>query len=49
VRYFEYTLRDPVVAKVLELLNQYLYKQLSGTAALLADLERPKARGRRRA
>ena len=43
-----YTLRDPVLAKVLELLKQYFYKQLSGTAALLVDLERPKARGRRR-
>lgn len=43
-----YTLRDPVLAEVLELLTQYFYKQLRGTAALLADLEQPKARGRRR-
>lgn len=44
-----YTLRDPVLARVLNLLKQYFYRQLSGTAALLADLEGPKAKGGRRA
>jgi DNA-binding transcriptional ArsR family regulator len=44
-----YTLRDPVLAKVLELLRRYFYQQVRGTAALLVDLEEPPARRRRRA
>ncbi|MET0553941.1 MAG: metalloregulator ArsR/SmtB family transcription factor [Vicinamibacteria bacterium] len=42
-----YALRDPALAKVLELLRQYFYKQLRGTAALLGDLEGRSARRRR--
>ena len=44
-----YTLRDPVLGKVLELLRQYFHRQVRGTAALLAGLEEPPARRRRRA
>jgi ArsR family transcriptional regulator len=43
-----YTLRDPVLGRVLELLRRYFYRQVRGTAALLADLEEPPARRRRR-
>jgi DNA-binding transcriptional ArsR family regulator len=42
-----YALRDPVLANVLELLRQYFYKQISGTAALLVDLDAPTRRRRK--
>ena len=43
-----YSLRDPVLGRVLELLRQYFYRQVRGTAALLADLEEPPVRRPRR-
>jgi ArsR family transcriptional regulator len=42
-----YALRDPALARVLELLRRYFYKQVSGTAALLDDLEGRPPRRRR--
>jgi DNA-binding transcriptional ArsR family regulator len=41
-----YSLRDPVLTRVLDLLKQYFYAQLSQTAAMLGELD---ARSRRRA
>ena len=35
-----YQLRDPVLARVLELLREYFYAQLAGTAGLLEELKR---------
>jgi ArsR family transcriptional regulator len=44
-----YALRDPALARVLELLKRYFHKQLRGTAALLGELERSAPRRRRTA
>jgi DNA-binding transcriptional ArsR family regulator len=43
-----YRLRDPVLTRVLDLLKRYFYSQLSGTAALLDEIEpaRPRRRSR---
>jgi DNA-binding transcriptional ArsR family regulator len=41
-----YRLRDPVLTRVLDLLREYFYSQLSGTAALLAEMK-PDMRRRR--
>lgn len=38
-----YSLRDPVLLKVLDLLREYFYSQLSDTADMLKELRRPKA------
>lgn len=38
-----YSLRDPVLLKVLDLLRDYFYSQLSDTADMLKELRRPKA------
>jgi len=34
-----YTLRDPVLTKVLDLLKRYFYSQLTETAAMLGELQ----------
>jgi DNA-binding transcriptional ArsR family regulator len=39
-----YRLRDPVLTRVLDLLKEYFHGHISGTAALLADLEPSKPR-----
>lgn len=41
-----YRLRDPVLTRVLDLLREYFYSQLSGTVALLAEMQ-PQGRRRR--
>ena len=41
-----YRLRDPVLTRVLDLLKRYFHDQISGTAALLDEME--PAKGRRR-
>jgi DNA-binding transcriptional ArsR family regulator len=38
-----YSLRDPVLLKVLDLLRDYFYSQLSGAADMLKELRRQKA------
>jgi ArsR family transcriptional regulator len=35
-----YSLRDPVLTRVLDLLKQYFYAQLSQTRSMLSDLQR---------
>jgi ArsR family transcriptional regulator len=42
-----YSLRDPVLLRVLDLLRDYFYSQLSGTAHMLKELGRPATQGRR--
>jgi ArsR family transcriptional regulator len=42
-----YSLRDPVLTKVLDLLKQYFYAHLNETRAMLGEMDAP--RGRRRA
>ena len=44
-----YRLRDPVLTRVLDLLKQYFYAQISGNVALLNEMELDKGRRRRRA
>lgn len=44
-----YRLRDPVLTRVLDLLKRYFYSQISGTVALLDEMDMDKARRRRRA
>jgi DNA-binding transcriptional ArsR family regulator len=39
-----YRLRDPVLTRVLELLKRYFHSQISGTAALLDEMEPRSAR-----
>jgi DNA-binding transcriptional ArsR family regulator len=39
-----YSLRDPVLAKVLDLLRRYFYSQLSQTATMLEEIEQETAR-----
>ena len=39
-----YRLRDPVLTRVLDLLKRYFYGQISGTAALLDEMEPGTAR-----
>ncbi len=46
-----YSLRDPVLSKVLDLLKQYFYAQLRESRTMLSDLDRddrPARRGRAR-
>jgi len=38
-----YSLRDPVLLKVLDLLRDYFYAQLSGTAGMLKELRHQRA------
>ena len=39
-----YSLRDPVLIEVLELLRRYFYSHLNETLAMLGDLEQPAGR-----
>ena len=39
-----YRLRDPVLTRVLDLLKRYFYAQISGTAALLDEMDPRSAR-----
>ena len=42
-----YSLRDPVLTKVLDLLKQYFYTHLNESRTMLSDLERDGRRARR--
>jgi DNA-binding transcriptional ArsR family regulator len=39
-----YSLRDPVLAEVLDALRGYLYSQLTGTSKMIKEIEQEKAR-----
>jgi DNA-binding transcriptional ArsR family regulator len=41
-----YSLRDPVLTKVLELLRRYFYSQLSETATMLEEIEQESTRAK---